>query len=277
MNSEKIGEFITSCRKTKGLTQQKLADDLGITNKAVSKWETGQGIPDVSLLPSLAELLGVTVDELLAGEIKAVNNSVDVNNTHNNNVDNNRTNNNTNNNTNYNTNSNTNSNVNNNANLKLQSHQSSDSNELALYLVNKSIIKFKNYVLLSVLFAIIGVIAPYSIWNETKDYTGLIFGIWLEFCSIGVFYVNHSIMKNEIKSYNKMYSDKIDYHIYSDSYIKINVWFWVLPPAVIVIFIIFNGLSINSTFFQFIFTIIIYIISSVLVRRKLTTKKTLEI
>lgn len=74
MNVEKIGSFITECRNCKGITQQQLADQLGITNKAVSKWETGQGMPDISIIPALAEILGVTADELLSGEKRIGNN-----------------------------------------------------------------------------------------------------------------------------------------------------------------------------------------------------------
>lgn len=68
MDNRKIGAFIAERRKENGLTQQALADRLGLTNKAVSKWETGDGLPDITILPALAENLGVTVDELLAGE-----------------------------------------------------------------------------------------------------------------------------------------------------------------------------------------------------------------
>ena len=71
IDNEKTGRFIAAQRKAKGLTQSALAELLGLSNKAVSKWETGEGLPDVSLLPALAEILGVSVDELLKGEKKA--------------------------------------------------------------------------------------------------------------------------------------------------------------------------------------------------------------
>ena len=64
----KTGEFIAKKRKEKGMTQKKMAEKLGVTNKAVSKWETGQGLPDVGVLIKLGETLGVTVDEILKGE-----------------------------------------------------------------------------------------------------------------------------------------------------------------------------------------------------------------
>ena len=72
MDTVKIGAYIALCRKTRGMTQQQLADELGITNKAVSKWETGQGMPDVTILPVLASILSTSVDDLLSGE-KTIN------------------------------------------------------------------------------------------------------------------------------------------------------------------------------------------------------------
>ncbi len=68
MNQEKIGKFIASSRKAKGLTQMQLAEKLGITDRAVSKWETGKAMPDVSLMLSLCAELGITVNDLLHGE-----------------------------------------------------------------------------------------------------------------------------------------------------------------------------------------------------------------
>ena len=68
MNQVKIGSFIAACRKTKGLTQSRLAEKLGITDKAISKWETGKSMPDVSLFIPLCDLLEITLNELLSGE-----------------------------------------------------------------------------------------------------------------------------------------------------------------------------------------------------------------
>lgn len=71
MDIKKTGEFIAACRKEKGMTQKELADALGITNRAVSKWETGAGMPDIGILEDLSQALGVTIDELLKGEKNA--------------------------------------------------------------------------------------------------------------------------------------------------------------------------------------------------------------
>lgn len=64
----KIGKFISSCRKEKGLTQAQLAEKFGITDRAVSKWETGKSVPDASIMLELCEQLGINVNELLSGE-----------------------------------------------------------------------------------------------------------------------------------------------------------------------------------------------------------------
>ena len=63
-----IGKRIAALRKEKGLTQEELADHMGVSPQAVSKWENDQTCPDISALPKLARLLGVSVDELLEGK-----------------------------------------------------------------------------------------------------------------------------------------------------------------------------------------------------------------
>lgn len=68
MNQEKIGKFIRELRKEKGITQQELAKKLGVTNKAISKWENGRCLMDISSLKPLSELLDISVLELLSGE-----------------------------------------------------------------------------------------------------------------------------------------------------------------------------------------------------------------
>ncbi len=68
MAGNTMGQFISALRKANGLTQQELADRLNVSNKAVSRWERDESAPDISLIPALAELLGVTCDELLKGE-----------------------------------------------------------------------------------------------------------------------------------------------------------------------------------------------------------------
>ena len=69
MDQIKIGKFIQECRKNKKLTQAQLAEKLGITDKAISKWENGKGMPDASSMLDLCEELGISVNELLSGEV----------------------------------------------------------------------------------------------------------------------------------------------------------------------------------------------------------------
>lgn len=68
MDQSKIGRFIAETRKAKGLTQRQLAQRLAISDKTVSKWETGKGLPDVSLMLPLCAALDLTVNDLLTGE-----------------------------------------------------------------------------------------------------------------------------------------------------------------------------------------------------------------
>lgn len=68
MEKKTIGQFIAVLRKANGMTQQELADRLNVSNKAVSRWERDESAPDITLIPALAEILGVTCDELLKGE-----------------------------------------------------------------------------------------------------------------------------------------------------------------------------------------------------------------
>lgn len=70
MDNIKIGKLIAECRREKGLTQKQLADELNLSNKTISKWESGSGSPDISNLSEVAKVLGITVDELLNGERK---------------------------------------------------------------------------------------------------------------------------------------------------------------------------------------------------------------
>ena len=68
MNQIKIGRFIAECRKKANLTQMQLAEKLGITDKAISKWERGIAMPDTSIMLELCDILSISVNELLSGE-----------------------------------------------------------------------------------------------------------------------------------------------------------------------------------------------------------------
>lgn len=68
MDKNTTGRFIAELRKQKGFTQKELAENLMVTDKAISRWETGKGLPDTSLLRPLGDVLGVSVTELLSGK-----------------------------------------------------------------------------------------------------------------------------------------------------------------------------------------------------------------
>lgn len=74
MDQVKIGKFIAACRKKENLTQLQLAEKLGITDRAVSKWETGKCLPDSAIMLDLCGLLGISVNDLLCGEVVMMEN-----------------------------------------------------------------------------------------------------------------------------------------------------------------------------------------------------------
>ncbi|MCL2051527.1 MAG: helix-turn-helix domain-containing protein [Lachnospiraceae bacterium] len=71
LDIQKTGAFLSALRKERQFTQKNLGDMLGVTNKAVSKWERGISFPDISLLPQIAEIFGVTIEELMIGKHKS--------------------------------------------------------------------------------------------------------------------------------------------------------------------------------------------------------------
>lgn len=74
MNQVKIGKFIAKCRKENNLTQMQLAEKLNITDRAISKWETGKSMPDSSIMLDLCNELKISVNELLSGEVIKMDN-----------------------------------------------------------------------------------------------------------------------------------------------------------------------------------------------------------
>ena len=74
MSDNKIGSFIQLSRKEKGLTQKDLAEQIGVSDKTISKWENGNSVPDTAILNSLCEALDISVNELLSGEKLPVEN-----------------------------------------------------------------------------------------------------------------------------------------------------------------------------------------------------------
>ena len=77
MSNKNLGEMISFLRKEKGMTQSELAEKMNVTDKAVSKWERNLACPDVNSIPKLAEVLGITVEELLNAQTKKGNSQID--------------------------------------------------------------------------------------------------------------------------------------------------------------------------------------------------------
>ena len=71
MDQQKIGSFLKSLRKEKGITQEKLAEELGVSGRTVSRWETGNNMPDISVLIEISEFYDVSIPEIVDGERKS--------------------------------------------------------------------------------------------------------------------------------------------------------------------------------------------------------------
>ncbi len=74
MDQIKIGKFIAECRKKQALTQMQLAERMNVSDRAVSKWETGKAMPDSSIMLELCDVLAISVNDLLCGEVVTVEN-----------------------------------------------------------------------------------------------------------------------------------------------------------------------------------------------------------
>lgn len=207
MDNLKIGCFIAECRKEKQITQQQLADKLNITNKAVSKWETGNGLPDITLLTELAEILDVSADEILKAKKNEKIISV---------VDD----------------------LNRSMSITTENVIKDKTDTVISYLVHKYIVKFKIMAIVSSILAVFGAIIQYFIWTETKDLTGWLFGCWLEICSGGIFYYFSTMMKNQIRDYNDTAKMKLNAKDISGPYLRFLRIIWVITPIMLLFYII---------------------------------------
>lgn len=195
MDNIKIGYFIAERRKEKQITQQQLADKLNITNKAISKWETGNGLPDITLLTELANILDVSVDEILKAKMNEKNTTIEDNLDQINTTD------------------------------KVMSH---NSDMVIHYLVHRSIDKFKMMAIVSLILSSFGLIIQYPIWEETKDLTGWIFGCWLSICGGGIYYYYKTLMKNHIGDFNATSDTKLNDNDISKHFLVCLRVMWVL-------------------------------------------------
>lgn len=203
MDNISIGCFIAECRKEKQITQQQLADKLNITNKAVSKWETGNGLPDITLLSELAGILDVSVDEILKAKKNEKANSKEDH-----------------------------------MDQDTEKVMCKNTDVVIGYLVHKAIDKFKMMSVVSIILSIVGIVIQYFIWAETKDLTGWIFGCWLEICSGGIFYYYRTLMENQVRDYNSTAQVKLNAKDSSNLFMRILSVVWVLMALMLIVYFI---------------------------------------
>lgn len=208
--SIQCGQFIAKCRKEKGLTQQELAELLNVTNRAVSKWETGKGIPDVTVLIELSKVLDCSVDEILKGKRNEQSNAI-----HGQPVAHRK------------------------ETVKSEDNSGLDTNgagettqTIAGYMVEKAIEKFKMRAVLSVFFSAAGIFLPVFIAGETGDKTGLLFGCWLQVCSVGIYYYYYRLLRIEILNYNVVSSNNMSVKDISIKYLRVLRIMWPIVPVI---------------------------------------------
>ena len=73
MDQRKIGAFLKELRKEKGITQEQMAEELGVSGRTISRWETGSNMPDIGMLVEIAEFYDVSIPEIINGERKSEN------------------------------------------------------------------------------------------------------------------------------------------------------------------------------------------------------------
>ncbi len=208
MDSKKTGLLIAILRKEKGFTQRELAEKLNVTDKAISKWETGEGYPEITMIPALAEILGVTIDEFFKGE--------------------------------------RNSSVNNLAG----NGQEEPNTAQREYLLNRSMLKFKNLFMLTIGLTIFSVIAFFTI-TLTTYYEVLGFGVQMTLLLISciVFSMGYYSYDNSINEYTKMSQGQIDdYRLFPKRAVVTSIWVWIMSVILTMPYVVldegFSGKSI---------------------------------
>ena len=194
-----MGTFIAALRKSKGMTQQEMADHLNVSNRTISKWECGEGYPEITMVPVIADLFDVTSDEILRGSRQTQ--------------------------------------------VEHSEKQSKQSEKQVLYLLDKSVLSFKNKAYLSILVNLIGFIMLITI--SYGFYAPIIaVGItWLLLASSIVFLIVH--VNQLIPSFENTlpYVDKINHlnkqalGIYRLTHISLSLSLWIMVLSLPFVFI----------------------------------------
>lgn len=192
LDNKKIGQLIAAKRKETGYTQQQLAELLGVTNKAVSKWETGEGLPDISLFPVLAEVLGLSVDELLQGEVAKTVETLSV---------------------------------------PLGRKELADSITLHRYQLARQIEKFKKRCLIALLISLLGTICFGIVWLERQDYYSFGIGFIAQVLSVCLFIGAYWSFAFEERAYLTLYpEEKPQSSALFRKFLCLLLIFWLIVP-----------------------------------------------
>lgn len=224
MDSGKTGRYIAEQRKLLRITQRELADMLGVTNRTVSKWETGTGMPDIGVLPALAEILGTTVDCILSGEDAEISGDIIVE-------------------------------IDEGAIVNDGDAIERKDKKLAKYILDKQIMQFKIECTISVSGGIMSILVFFVMTqlNFNSMIYAYVLGLLIDGIAFVTFLVFFFQMQNEIEVYNQTFKENVSFRKIWRNYAISGMWLWSFVPTMFVVYMI---LTLTFGFNRIVFGII---------------------
>lgn len=150
-------------------------------------------------------------------------------------------------------------------------------NQTQEYLLNRSTVIFKIAAGLSGMFGLLGLGVPYFIWLETHDYQGILFGMWFELVSIGIFFAAYQVMKNEVRAYNRI--GKVHKSTLQIALPFIRIWgqIWMVLPVILAGAVLFDAFGFQSGIARLVVILMLYAGASYLFIRTLKEKEIEEL
>lgn len=230
MDTGKTGRYIAEQRKLLRITQRELADMLGVTNRTVSKWETGTGMPDIGVLPALAEVLGTTVDCILSGEDAEISGDIIVE-------------------------------IDADAIGNDAAEIERKDKKLAKYILDKQIMQFKIECMISVSGGIMSILVFFAMTQLNYNFQSMIYayvaGLLIDGIAFVTFLVFFFQMQNEIEVYNETFKENVSFRKIWRNYAISGMWLWSFVPTMFVVYMILTlTFGFNSIVFGIIWAIL---------------------
>lgn len=216
MDTIKTGRYIANQRKLLRITQRELADMLGVTNRTVSKWETGTGMPDIGILPVLAEVLGTTIDCILRGEDSEISGEVNVDFES--------------------------AGINGGTVAEMKKEISSEEKKIAKYMIDKQIMQFRIEGMVSVTGGIVSIVAFFVLSQFISMTPAFVGGLLIDGIAFIAFLVFFYHIQQEVRCYNESFSGDIYFRKIWRTYAIAGIWIWTAVPT---LFTVYMALSLT--------------------------------